>query len=381
MGRKRTPGLYKRGDCWHIDKQIFGQRLCESTGAGDLEEAERYLARRLEQIRQASIYGVRPKRIFRQAATKFLLENQHKASIALDGARLKILDKFIGDLPLESIHMGSLQTFIEARRQEGLKTRTINHGLQVVRRILNLAASEWLDEYGLSWLQAAPKIKLLPEPDLRKPFPLSVEEQNRLFNELPPHLLQMALFAVNTGCRDHEICSLRWEWEMRIPELPNTSIFIVPGEIVKNREDRLVVLNKIAQSVIEDRRGKHPNYVFTYQGKPLSRMLNSAWIRARKRVGLLKARVHDLKHTFGRRLRAVGVGFEDRQDLLGHKSGRITTHYSVAEISKLIEAANKVCYEAGSSPSLTVIKQTYEYSSRKNPATVFAENAKIVVSP
>jgi integrase len=42
--------------------------------------------------------------------------------------------------------------------------------------------------------------------------------------------------------------------------------------------------------------------------------------------GFRKVRVHDLKHTFGRRLRAAGVSFEDRQDLLGHKSGRITTH-------------------------------------------------------
>lgn len=48
-------------------------------------------------------------------------------------------------------------------------------------------------------------------------------------------------------------------------------------------------------------------------------MLNSAWKKARVQAGLPKVRAHDLKHTFGRRLRAVGVGFEDRQDLLGHK--------------------------------------------------------------
>ena len=39
------------------------------------------------------------------------------------------------------------------------------------------------------------------------------------------------------------------------------------------------------------------------------------------------------------RLRAAGVGFEDRQDLPGHRSGRITTHYSAAELSRLIEAS------------------------------------------
>jgi len=59
--------------------------------------------------------------------------------------------------------------------------------------------------------------------------------------------------------------------------------------------------------------------------------------------GFRCVRVHDLKHTFGRRLRAAGVSFEDRQDLLGHKSGRITTHYSRAELSNLIAAAKKVC--------------------------------------
>jgi hypothetical protein len=37
---------------------------------------------------------------------------------------------------------------------------------------------------------------------------------------------------------------------------------------------------------------------------------------------------------------AAGVSFENRQDLLGLKSGHITTHYSVGN---LIAAANKVC--------------------------------------
>jgi hypothetical protein len=36
-------------------------------------------------------------------------------------------------------------------------------------------------------------------------------------------------------------------------------------------------------------------------------------------------------------LRAAGVGFEDRQDLLGHCSERITTHSSAAAIGRLLE--------------------------------------------
>jgi len=48
------------------------------------------------------------------------------------------------------------------------------------------------------------------------------------------------------------------------------------------------------------------------------------------------------------------VSFEDRQDLLGHKSGRITTHYSAAEISHLIDAANKTI-RSRKTPALTIL--------------------------
>jgi integrase len=129
------------------------------------------------------------------------------------------------------------------------------------------------------------------------------------------------------------------------------------------------VLIQVAREMVEKQRGKHPDVVFTYRGKPISRMLNSAWRTARKKAGLFGLRVHDLKHTFGRRLRAAGVSFEDRQDLLGHKSARITTHYSGAELWNLWEAANKAC-KGKDRPMLTLLK-TIALPSR---AWVFASS-------
>ena len=151
--------------------------------------------------------------------------------------------------------------------------------------------------------------------------------------------------------------------EDKLPEL-DTPVFIIPGERVKNGDERLVVLNRVAKSVIEAQRGKHPTHVFVHvpkegDPKPVGKINNTGWKAARQRAadkweeehgepapeGFRRVRVHDLKHTFGRRLRAAGVSFEDRQDLLGHKSSRITTHYSSAELSSLIAAAEKVCDE------------------------------------
>ena len=96
MGRKRVPGLIERAGIWHIDKRILKRRVCKSTGTARLEEAEQYLARVMEETRQAQVYGVRPSRTFEQAAAKFVLENQHKRSIGDDVSRLKGLMPWIG---------------------------------------------------------------------------------------------------------------------------------------------------------------------------------------------------------------------------------------------------------------------------------------------
>lgn len=230
------------------------------------------------------MFGDRPDRSFRQTATKFLLENQHKRSIGDDALNLRMLDPFIGELTLRAVHRGSLQSYIDARKRQGVKMNTINHGLRVVRRILNLAASEWLDENGLTWLERSSKIAMLKVTDARKPYPLSFDEQTRLFRELPGHIARMTLFKVNTGCREQEVCQLRWHWEIDIPEM-QTSVFLVPGDLVKNGEPRLVMLNEVAKSVIEEVRGVHPEFVFTHRGKPVLKMNNSAWKSARVRAG------------------------------------------------------------------------------------------------
>ena len=103
----------------------------------------------------------------------------------------------------------------------------------------------------------------------------------------------MALSKVNTGCRDAEVCGLRWEWEVEVPEL-ETSVFVIPGDRVKNGADRLVVLNSVARSIIDEQRGLHPEYVFVYsqvckagkepQFRPIETMNNTSGQNAAART-------------------------------------------------------------------------------------------------
>lgn len=345
MGQKLLPGLRWKNGIAQIDKQVDGRRIYESTGARTVSEANRYLTKRLEEIRQATVYGVRPKRTFREAGVKYVETHAHKRSIEDAVQMLRTLDCFIGGLELDRVHDESLLQFVSARREAGRKCKTINEALSLVRRILNLCATSWRDEYGLTWLHQAPKITMLTVTDAAKPYPLTWEQQRELFQRLPSHLAAMSLFKVNSGCREQEVCKLMWAWEQG-------GCFVLPGSLTKNGESRVVPLNSIARRVVASCRGAHPEYVFTYTGRPITKMNNTAWKRAWREAGLpvtpeYRRGVHNLRHTFARRLRAAGVPHETRQALLGHRNGDITIHYSPAELQELTEAVERLCVAPG----------------------------------
>ena len=109
---RRMSGLLLRSGVWHIDKVIHGTRVCESTGTSDLEEAEALLIRRLQAARATRLFGARQEHTFREAATKYLEENQHKRSLERDARALATLDPYIGKLPLQRVHHDTLQPFV-----------------------------------------------------------------------------------------------------------------------------------------------------------------------------------------------------------------------------------------------------------------------------
>jgi integrase len=119
----------------------------------------------------------------------------------------------------------------------------------------------------------------------------------------------------------------------------------------------LVVLNSVARAIVEARRGKHATHVFNSPRtkQPMTEINKNAFHKARKEAGLPECRIHDLKHTFGARLKAAGVSHELRQVLLGHKNESVTTHYSRARIDELQDAVEKVLSVGDSTSVIRVI--------------------------
>ena len=366
--RNRMPGLRLKGGIWQIEKRCKhaeGGWLRESTGKTGRAEAEAVLIRRLAELEEESRREAGGVYTFEEAAMRYLEDISHKSSAVTAAMHLDQLLPTIGPLPLEQVHDGTLKAFTDGEAARGMAPKTINNAIGVVSAVLNRAARVWRSEAGTPWLRQAPPMltRLSTKGRQAKPYPLSWDEQDLLFKLLPRHLADAALFAVNTGCREQEICQLRWEWEVDIPDL-ETSVFILPESITKTGTERVVVLNSVASRVIASRRGVHKDYVFTYRKKPVGKLRSSAWRRLWEvaglptEAGILKG-VHNLRHTFGRRLRGAGVPIETRKALLGHANGDITTHYSAAELGELLAAAEKIVDRGvAQSPTLTVVRRT-----------------------
>ena len=397
-----------------LNKVHKGERIFIRLGKVSQDEAEQRLAEEIRQLSENKHRQRCNRHVFADCASRYLTESQNKRSAEVLAWHVLLLLPFIGSMEIGRIHDATLEEFKDARRLDGVSPTTINRTLEVVRTILNRAARAWRDDNGHPLLLTAPPLITMEQENRRPPHPLSWEEQDVLFPELPAHLQAMALFDVNTGLRDENVCGLRWAWEVPVPEV-GRSVFVIPADDYKTGVSHVAILNDAAWRIVEAQRAirtkrlndagmteyiKKPgkdtefDFVFTYNGHRVGTMNNSAWDKARIRAamqlytaagktipeellkdgqcgilltddlkqfvatampGFHNIRIHDLRHTYASRLRLAGVPQEDRNALLGHKSASIPEHYASADIGRLIKLSNLALDRQGTRTLLRVV--------------------------
>ena len=354
MATTHTPGITVLPDGRRfIDKRYLGVRIAVRVGAATQEQAEERLQTEMARVQSDIARKAHARPTFTDCAARYDEQTRDKRSIDVIKWHVALLQSYVGDLEPKQVHDQTLERFVSARLAAGASATTINRSLEVVRTILNRAARSYRDPDGRPWLEGLPPlITMLPE-NPRSPYPITWQEQDALFRRLPAHLARMALFAVNTGLRDSNVCGLQWDWEVVVPEV-GRSVFVIPPEAFKTKRPHVVILNDVAWSVIESQRGKHPIWVFPYRGRRVGKMNNNGWQQARREIGLTQVRVHDLRHSFACRLRAAGVSAEDREVLLGHANHSMAGHYASADVGRLLKQANLVLHRSGTQTVLRV---------------------------
>jgi integrase len=354
MATTRTPGITVLADGRRfIDKRYLGVRIGLRVGAVTQEQAEERLRREMARVESDLARKAHVRSTFTDCAARYIEQSRGERSIDIIKWHVSLLQTYIGQFEPQQVHDQTLESFIKARLAAGAIATTINRSLEVVRTILNRAARSYRDPDGRPWLEGVPPlITMLPEHP-RSPYPITWQEQDALFRRLPAHLARMALFAINTGLRESNVCGLEWQWEVAVPEI-GRSVFVIPPEAFKTKRPHVVILNDAACSIIESQRGKHPIWVFPYRGRRIGKMNNNGWQQARHEVGLPLVRVHDLRHSFGCRLRAAGVSAEDREALLGHANHSMAGHYASADVGRLLKQANLILTRSGTQTVLRV---------------------------
>lgn len=200
-----------------------------------------------------------------------------------------------------------------------------------VRAILRRAQDDW------AWIDHAPKVRLYREPKWRIRF-LTRDEARRLLRELPPHLQVMARFTLATGLRQHNVSYLRWDQV----DMARAVAWIHPDE-AKAGKAIGVPLNQDALDVMRQRRGEHPEYVFTYKGKPVDRCSTDAWKKALVRAGIARDfRWHDLRHTWASWHVQSGTRLQELMELGGWSCYEMVLRYAHLATDHLHAAACRI---------------------------------------
>lgn len=326
--------IYRRKDspCWWVKlPPIKGESrpLQQSTGTSDKRQAQqvhdRLKAARWEQER----LGVKPQHTWEEAVVRWLLETKHKATHEDDKAKLRWLDPYLGGKQLDEIDR-TLIDRIKFDREKVSTAATTNRYLALIRAILKRACDEW------EWLERVPKFKLYREAEGRVRA-LTPQEFQTLLEELPPHLADMAIFAVATGLRQANVKGLQWQYV----DLGRQHAW-VPGNQHKNGKPHAVPLNDMAMAVLRRQVGKHPTYVFTFRGNPITNVNTKAWTAALSRAGIEDFRWHDLRHTFATWHRQAGTPTHELQRLGGWKTGAMVERYAHVAPEALQGAANRL---------------------------------------
>lgn len=334
MKSKRImPGLIQfRNGTIQIDWTNNHKRHVETLPTTNVKEAKEYFDRFKAEVHRTDFYGEQPTHSFREAADRFVYEKRELLTIQQEEGKLNRVCEFLGDIPIQLFCWEILEEYVTSLQSKGRKNATINHYVGTVRRVLE-ASCRWKNDNGTVWLNKAPYFPTFDaKRDAKVRQPITVEAQETLFSALPMHLREMAEFAVNTGARNKGICELKWSDEFRDPSLTR-SVFEVQN---KGGGYYIAPLNAISQAVIERQRGRHPEYVFTYEGSPLSSMHTKTWKRVAKELGV-ETTPHYLRHTFASRLSAASVRDEDIARLLGHKRGNVTMRYTQPGLQRLID--------------------------------------------
>lgn len=264
------------------------------------------------------------------AVVRWLDESTHKRSLDMDKMHLTWLDPYFRTKKLSEITRDLVEFVAKKKEETKVSPATVNRVLEVIRAILNRAHKDW------GWLEVTPVIRMRKVENKRVRW-LTKTEASRLLKELPEHLRNMAAFSLATGLRESNVAHLKWQ-QIYLDK----KHALIHADESKTKRAIPVPLNQQALAILKSQMGKHKEYVFTYQGRPVGRCNNHAWRKALLRAGIKDFRWHDLRHTWASWHVQHGTPLHELQQLGGWSNYETVLRYAHLSSEHLRMAAERI---------------------------------------
>lgn len=268
---------------------------------------------------------------------------EYKRSLWRDEQLYKRIAPEFGHMPMKQITRLQVQQFQRKISAEKLSPATVNHHLQLMRRLFNLGV-EWqlLDRNVLS------RIKLLPVDNCRETF-LTEPQIEALVEVIKTDDNQLVcmiiLFLLSTGARVGEALSVQWDHI----DFEN-ALWKIPASNSKSKRVKHLPLSDSALWALKAVQKKDDSpFVFAspVTGKAFTG-IRRTWYKLRRKAGLpSNIRMHDLRHTFASRLVSAGESLYVVQQMLGHADPRTSQRYAHLSMDVQRRAANLVSVRMG----------------------------------
>jgi len=322
----------KKEGNWYTNFTLYKERIHRSTGTSDKQLAQEYEDSLRAEIHAKHKLGKSPKYFWHEAVTKYVIHHRNNRTIKEDVARYKWLEQFLDGVLLTDVGE-YIEIIRDAKLKQGVKNRTVNGILELIRKTLNYA-----NELGM--LESVPKFKLLPKPKGVVRWETR-ENMQTLMDDLTQHNLHhtrdMVDFTLCTGLRESNVTGLE---KTQIDLIKRR--LVVHGDKSKNKTSFTIPLSNQAVLILRRNWNNHDVRIFAYKGEPIKRAGTKAFKSALKRVGVERFRWHDLRHTWASWHTQAGTPLKALQELGGWKDIESVMIYAHLSVDHLDQYANKI---------------------------------------
>ena len=231
----------------------------------------------------------------------------------------------LGYRPLVSLTPKDGLDYVLKRQQAKTSAGTIRREWQVLMRLLNLAVRyDWLDKNRLKAVE-------LPDAERRCRVATPVELEgirllrDRVMPEVLAELWRVVVAELNTGLRESKLLSIKRSWIRE--EADGWWLVLPPSQSRLKGTPTRLPLNASSLWALRDPLPSISDGRVFHRWNNV-RAFKNYWARVCDLAKIQDLHFHDLRHTFATRLQGLGVDYEVRQALLGHRMPGMTANYS-----------------------------------------------------